>query len=79
MAATNHNDQRHDIVKFIQRCRKFGDFLKVCCQFFTFSLLWPSWFVAVVVCGRRGIGPNCPRDEAVKRLVDMVMLCWYTV
>jgi len=26
---TNHDDQRHNLVKFIQRCREFGDFLKV--------------------------------------------------
>ena len=29
MTATNHHDQRHNLVKFIQRCREFGDFLKV--------------------------------------------------
>ena len=29
--------------------REFGNFLEVCSCFFTFSLLWPSWFVAVMV------------------------------
>jgi len=29
MTATNHDDQRHNLLKFIQRCREFGDFLKV--------------------------------------------------
>ena len=46
MMATNHDDQRHKLVKFIQRCREFGDFLKVhrYGEFFTFSLLWSSWY-----------------------------------
>jgi len=48
--AKNHDDQKHNLVKFIQRCREFGDFLKVCHSFCMFSLswlsrytLWPSW------------------------------------
>jgi len=41
MTATNHDDQRRNLVQFIQRCREFGNLLKVRSQFFTFSLLWP--------------------------------------
>jgi len=29
MMATKHDDRRHNLVKFIQRCREFGDFWKV--------------------------------------------------
>jgi len=29
MTATNHDDQSHNWVKFVQLCREFGDFLKV--------------------------------------------------
>jgi len=28
MTATNHDDQRYNLVKFVQRCREFDDFLK---------------------------------------------------
>jgi len=28
MAATNHDDQRQNLVKFVKRCHEFGDFLK---------------------------------------------------
>ena len=49
MTATNHDNQRHKLLKFVQQCCEFGDFLKVRRSPFTFSLLWPSWFVAVVV------------------------------
>jgi len=44
--------------KFVQRCRELCDFLKVRRWFFTHSLLWPSWFVAVMVCGRHGLWPS---------------------
>jgi len=27
LTATNHYDQRHNLVKFVQRCREFRDFL----------------------------------------------------
>ena len=64
MTATNHDDQRHNLVKSGQWCREYGDFLKVRSYFFTFSLLWlswytlrQSWFVAIMVGGRHGIGP----------------------
>ena len=30
MTPTNHDDQRHNLAKFVQRCCEFGDFLKVC-------------------------------------------------
>ena len=39
MTTTNHDNQRHNSVKFIKQCREFGNFLKVCCYFFTFLLL----------------------------------------
>jgi len=29
MTDTNHKDQTHNLVKFVQRCCEFGDFLKV--------------------------------------------------
>ena len=29
MMATNYDDQRHNLVKFVQRHREFGDFLNV--------------------------------------------------
>jgi len=31
LTATNHDDQRRNLVKFIQQCREFGDFLNVRC------------------------------------------------
>ena len=44
MTATNHDDQRRNLEKCVQRCREFDDFLKAHSQFFTFSLPWPSWY-----------------------------------
>jgi len=51
MTAANHYDRRHNLVKFVKQCRLLKNM-----PFFTFWLLWPSWyslwaFVAVIVCG----------------------------
>ena len=52
--ATNRDDQRHNLVKFIQRGREFGDFLKVHVFIFVAVMVY---LVAVLVCGCPGIGP----------------------
>jgi len=47
MTATNHDEQRHNLVKCVQRCREFGNFLKV-----------RRWFSRFHCCGRHSLGPR---------------------
>ena len=63
MTATNHDDQKHNLVKFVKRCREFGDLLKVRREFFTFALLLPSWYRPPTLCSEPGASHRSDRRK----------------
>ena len=58
----NHDGQLGEIYPTVLNELKCTFGVYIYRQFFTSSLLWPSWFVAVMVCGRHGIGPKYGED-----------------
>jgi len=66
MTATNHDDQRHNLVKFIQRCRQFDDFLKVGAYADSFSRFHCH--------GRHGIGPSKRWTVGTGRMVMRIKI-----
>jgi len=71
MTATNHDDQLCEI--YHRMLNELNCTFGV--SFFTFLLLWPSWsqFVAVVVCGRHGIGPQLTPQNNFTLLITTVL------
>jgi len=60
MTATNHDDQLGEIYQTMLNelnCTFGVNFSRLHCCGHHGHGLWPSWFVAIVVCGRHGIGP----------------------
>jgi len=58
MTATNNDDQRRNLVKFVKPDLEFDDFLKVFFRVFI-AVAVILYLVAVMICGSHGIGPLC--------------------
>ena len=61
MTATNHDDQLGGIYPTMLNelnCTFGVNFTRFHCWSRHGHGLWPSWFVAIMVCGRHGIGPD---------------------